>query len=113
MQMKIINCTPHPINIVNPETKEILITFPKGKIVPRLKTGIENLGIIDYGAIGIAVTRTTFGDVENLPEKKEGVILIVSRLVKQVCTEREDLLVPGSLVRDEEGNVIGCEGLSE
>ena len=33
-------------------------------------------------------------------------------LVASACPDRSDLLVPGPLVRDSEGKVIGCRGLS-
>ena len=60
----------------------------------------------------IALTRQTFGEVVDLPEPEKDVMLIVSRLVASACPDRSDLLVPGPLVRDSEGEVIGCRGLS-
>ena len=111
--MNIINCTPHPIKICNPDTKEVLVTFKKGEVVPRLHQDEQYLGCIDYGRIGIAVTKTVFGEVQNLPEQQEDTIYIVSRLVKQACPDRTDLLVPGGVIRDDEGRIIGCSGLSE
>lgn len=36
---------------------------------------------------------------------------IVSQLVKSALPDREDLLVPAEVVRDEQGHIIGCRSL--
>lgn len=35
-------------------------------------------------------------------------IYIVSRIVKQSVPERDDVVVPDDLIRDDDGNIIGC-----
>ena len=101
----LVNCTPHPLNIVQRDGS-ILTINPCG-IVPRCSsTEVVN------GAIGlIDITKQTLGAVEGLPEEIPGVHLIVSRLVAS-ASGRQDLLVPGALLRDDQGKVIGCKGLS-
>ena len=86
---------------------EIRNCTPRG-IVPRCSQSEECVLVIN----GIALTRQTFGDVVDLPEPEKDVMLVVSRLVASACTDRPDLLVPGPLVRDSKGKVIGCKGLS-
>ena len=56
--------------------------------------------------------KQTFGDVQDLPEVTENTIFVVSRMVKDRVPNRTDVLVPGALVRDENGNIIGANGLS-
>lgn len=104
--MKLVNCTPHPINIVN-ENGEIL-TLPKGVVVPRLS---QSSTVVDNIA-GVPITETVFGKTTDLPEEQEGVFLIVSRLVLAGNSHRKDLLVPNQLVRDAEGNILGCSSLA-
>jgi hypothetical protein len=107
---KIINCTPHPINICNSEG-DIYHVFPKGEIIPRLSTITETSANITLEDAVIPTTKTKFGEVENLPKAIWGTFLIVSQLVKSACPNRADLLVPAEVVRDKDGNIIGCQSL--
>ena len=104
--MEIRNCTSLVLNIIK-QDGEVLDLPPCG-IVPRCSQSEECLMMVN----GIALTRQTFGDVVDLPEPEKDVMLVVSRLVASACPDRPDLLVPGPLVRDSEGKVIGCRGLS-
>lgn len=102
---KIVNCTPHMVNIVTPSG--VIDIAPSG-VTPRCSQSNEVLDTIN----GIQITRQTFGSVVDLPPQEEGVLLIVSRLVAAACPDRSDLLIPGPLVRGEDGQPIGCQGLS-
>ena len=111
--MAIFNLTPHPLTIVN--AKGEAVAFPKpdaGVSIPRVETRTEVVNVVD----GITVYKTVFGEVVNLPEPKDGDFYIVSRLVISACADRniphDHLLAPGHLLRDEEGKIIGAEGLS-
>lgn len=106
METKIINCTPHRIDIAR-EDGSILSIEPSG-IVPRCSQSEKKLLSLN----GIAITKQTFGEVVNLPEEKPGVFMVVSRMVAAAVKGRKDLLVPGPLVRDENGQPCGCRGLS-
>lgn len=103
--MKIKNFTPHPIHICNYAGEVTRVLQPEGLV--RLKTVTVPAGEID----GIPVTRTEFGQPEGLPEFKEGVFIVVSQLVKTALPSRSDLLVPAEVVRDENGNIVGCKSL--
>jgi hypothetical protein len=61
---------------------------------------------------GLPLYQAEFGEVEGLPEPAEGVLYVVSMLVRQAVPERTDVASPGELVRDEQGRVIGCRGLN-
>ena len=101
-----VNMTPHPLNIVQRDG-DVLTVEPSG-FIPRCASTEklnQSIGLID-------VTRQTLGEVEGLPESLPGAFYIVSRLVASAASGRDDLLVPGPLVRDDQGRVIGCKGLS-
>ena len=51
-------------------------------------------------------------EIIGLPESEEGVVLIVAKAVSDAAPNRGDLMSPGKLIRDEDGTVIGCDGLT-
>ena len=104
--IEFINLTPHNVNVVR-EGEIILVIEPSGTIA-RCKQETKEIGML----ANIPITETVFGEVENLPAPKENTYFIVSRLVLSACKDRKDLLVPNELVRDEEGNIIGCSSFS-
>lgn len=104
---KIINMTPHAVTIVTKDG-EVIKTFPKGEVVPRLSQSTQTVDEV----MGIPITETKFGECMNLPDAMDGIYLIVSRLILAANSERTDLLVPNQVVRDGEGNIIGCSSLA-
>ena len=103
-----VNCTPHPINLLDSENK-LVMKLPKGDVVPRLTQTTKVEGEIH----GVTITSTQFGATQDLPDSIEGVLYIVSRLVLQANPSRNDLVVPNELVRDAEGNILGCKSLAK
>ena len=101
----LMNATPHVLNIVQSDGS--ILTLKASGICPRC----ESNELVDRAIGLIQVTRQTLGHVEGLPDPVPGLYFIVSRLVAS-ATDRDDLLVPGSLIRDDQGKVIGCKGLS-
>ena len=101
----IFNMTPHPVNILDAEGKEIASFEPEGTI--RLKAITEGVGKI----AGIPISKTVFGEPEGLPEQDAGTYYIVSQIVKTALPERGDLLVPAEVERDDSGRIIGCRSL--
>jgi len=113
--MKVINLTPHAINMVDKETKEILITFPKSQNPARLPTSTVVISNLEIEGVAIPITDTAFNYniATNLPSNQESnKFYIVSRLILSAFPERSDLLVPNELVRDDSGNIIGCASLA-
>lgn len=100
--MKVVNLTPHSINIVGGPTFE-----PSGQIA-RISSSNENAGELLINGELIPLITQQFGEVVGLPEEKEGVLFIVSSLIFS-NTKRRDLLVPGEQVRDDQGRVVGCK----
>lgn len=105
--MEIRNLTPHILNIVAADGTVVNIE-PSG-IVPRISSSQEIVEVIN----GINVSHEVLGDVIDLPAPEEGVVLVVSRLVASaVSGTRNDVLVPGALLRNDQGQVIGANGLA-
>jgi hypothetical protein len=99
------NFTPHSVTLVR--SGEPVVVFPSIG-VGRCAVAPQTLDTIstDFGGVVIA-SAPAFGPVEGLPEAREGVMLIVSRLVASAAG-RDDLVVPDGIVRDGSGNIIGC-----
>lgn len=104
--MEFQNLTPHNINVVDSEGNEVVSIPPSGEVA-RLAVDSVQVDTIN----GVDIYRSEFGEVEGLPEPKEGAMYIVSALVRTGFPNRSDLLSPGTLVRDEEGKPVGCQGL--
>ena len=105
--MKLKNFTPHNVVVIVNETK---IVIPSDGIarVTETKTVAPS---IDVDGVAVETFVSAFGEVENLPPQEEGVMVIVSALVASAAKGRDDLLVPGELVRDDGGNIVGCKSL--
>ena len=98
------NYTPHPIHLLD-ESGNVIRTFaPEGLVRLSAKT-VELTKQID----GCRITVTEFGEAEGLPSQELGTYYIVSQMVKSALSmDRIDLLVPAEVVRDPNGDIIGC-----
>ena len=110
--MGIINLTPHPLNIVDSQGE--LRSFPKPDaevVLPRVAQTTVEAGQVD----GITEYISSYGEPQNIPFN-DGNVYVVSRLVISACIEHEvdhsHLRSPGRLLRDEDGKIIGAEGLA-
>jgi hypothetical protein len=106
---KIVNLTPHTINIISKETNKEILNIPSSGTC-RCKDLISRKGTVN----GIEIISKSFGNVEGLPEVEDiNVIYIVSLPVAQaVKGTRSDCYIPGEIVRDDEGKIIGCYNLA-
>ena len=104
--MLLKNFTPHNVVVVVDEAATIVIPSEGIARVTETKTVAPSIDV--DGAI-IETFTSSFGEVENLPPREEGVMIIVSALVASAAKDRNDLIVPGDLVRDASGNIIGCK----
>ncbi len=102
--MTIINLTPHAINVV---TGTGTVTLPPSGAVARCATASAPAGEHE----GIALARTTYGEVVGLPAPVAGTLFVVSALVRTAVPHRADVASPGDLVRDAAGQPTGCKGL--
>lgn len=107
----LVNLTPHCINVVS-EDGSRLYDVPVSGTVARCSQSETHLFDLQVAGISIPVTGQSFGEVVDLPAPQPETFYIVSRLVAAACPDRNDLLVPGPLVRNDEGQPVGCRGLS-
>jgi hypothetical protein len=96
-----VNLTPHTINEVTTG-----LNLPPSGVVARVAVSNTVIDVIN----GVEIYATTYGEVLDLPEPKLGVYYIVSSLVLLACPDRKDLLAPGEIVRNADGQPIGCKG---
>ena len=109
--MKIMNCTPHPINI-SLDGREIVFN-PSG-YVPRVSQTETLSEIID----DIPFVKMEYGAVEPLPKSEEETIYIVSALYAtayraQYPNSNVRLAVPARPIRNEKGQIIGSGALAK
>ena len=104
--MKFINLTPHDITVFLADRPGGSTTFAKSGTVARVSQVTEVVQVVD----GINISTARFGPVVGLPDRADDTLYIVSALVKTASAGRSDLVSPGELVRDANGNVIGCKG---
>ena len=108
---KIINLTPHSINVIG-DDNSVAITIEASGNVARCSQTINIVDTIDLDNVAIPISSSSYGEVVDLPTPQDDTYYIVSRLVMSACPNRQDLLVPNDLVRDEAGRVIGCRSLA-
>lgn len=107
----IINLTPHAVNIVNNDGS-VSVTIEASGNVARCSQSISIIGSVTINSVAIPISSSSYGEVVDLPDPQAGVYYIVSRLVMSACPNRQDLLVPNDLVRNDAGQVIGCRSLA-
>jgi hypothetical protein len=103
---KFINLTPHTLNILAADGS-IVDVQPSGDIAR-----VSSISSVVTTLNGINVTVSKWGNVTGLPDTKDGITYIVSRMVKDRVPDRADVLVPGAPVRDADGKIVGANGLS-
>jgi len=110
-EYEVVNLTPHDVHIYHND--KLICTFPPSYIVARCRKSTVIVGYVKMG-LGkvVKITRTTFSEVDGLPEPKEGVLLIVSKLVAEKYVGiRNDLVITNGHIRELTGEVKGCLSL--
>lgn len=123
----IYNATPHPIDMMDEITQEILCTIKPSGLVARMtnkggkavqddvKTHCFVVAPVDVSGLYLPIIKTKvtykepFDVVVDLPPYEEGVYYIVSAMVFMAIPERGDLLQVDP-VRNELGHTIGAKG---
>ena len=106
IRMEFINLTPHALTVHRVD--DSVITIPASGNVARVSQHDVRDEVVD----GIEINHSQLGEVEGLPQAEDGKIFIVSRLVATAVKDRLDVVVPGILLRDEQGRVVGCKGFA-
>ena len=106
--MEIVNLTPHAITVL---IGDKTVEFPSMGIA-RAEQELVQTDSIN----GIPLFQITFGAPVDLPEPQEDSYYVVSAITAQSAQKAggitSDLLLPAKLVRDESGQIVGCEGFS-
>lgn len=99
--MEFTNLTPHAV-VLNDGT-----VYPASGVVALTRATYS-----DFSPDGVAEVK--FGEPVGLPAPQDGVLLIVSDLLKQACPDRRDLVSPATghpaCRRDEQGRIISVPG---
>lgn len=109
--MKIVNLTPHTVNVLD-DTDQTIAIPTSGSA--RVATKAISAGTVSLGNHVFTVVETTYGQIEGLPQPEEGTIYIVSFLVLSALRaqgiDRADVVVPDtgpeSVIRDSEGKIL-------
>lgn len=107
-----LNLTPHALYVKAQDGDYVTIP-PSGDVArviyDRFPPEQTNIGGHE---IAVAVAGSP-REIIGLPDPEEGVVLIVAMAVAASApAHRGDLMSPGKLIRDEDGTVIGCDGLT-
>ena len=101
--------TPHTVHIVD-EEGNVIKTFESRGVARATQKDVE-VGMLE----GIPIIESTFGKRVGLLEPSEGVFYIVSALTAKAASlsgrSTEDLLLTGKTVRNDDGQIIGCQAL--
>ena len=101
----IVNLTSHDVVVVQGDRRVTI----KSAGVARRESWQVPVGTVEVDGMEVTILRTVIGDTCNLPAPAPDTYYIVSRVLAQANPDREDLLIPESLVRDRTGAIIGCE----
>lgn len=108
MQHKLINLTPHPITIIVHDDHRI--TLPPAAEPARVSSDTYSSPPLVVDGEYVPVTAHRNQHVSNVPPAEEGIIYIAPLLVA-LTAKRSDVLAPDRLIRDANGQPIGCYGL--
>jgi hypothetical protein len=116
---QIINLTPHDCHLIMGDTT---YTIKRSGLEARVSVNTFNphtapvafevgcAGFATYEQVDVPIAYRQLGTVQGLPGEQLGTLYLVSTMVADAVPHREDVIVPGELVRDEQGRPIGCRG---
>jgi len=106
--MEFVNLTPHVLNVIC--EGEVVLSIPPSGEVARVSVKMVHNGGYDK-APGVVIPQyvAEYGDLVGMPEP-DGRVFITSLVVAQKA-RRCDVVSPGELVRNDQGQPIGCRGL--
>lgn len=110
--MKIVNLTPHELNLMPQGPDGPVVAIPPSGQVARCATSRVQVDTVTVDDITIPVNRTQFGEVTGLPDPQPDTIYIVSAVVAQAVPDRPDVFIVDDAVRDEQGRIIGARALA-
>lgn len=117
--MRIVNLCPHAIDLLLDDGRQVVIR-PAGRPARVLvsRAPVEECKLEPVGSDGgqapvtVPVSISRYGEVVDLPSPSPEVCYVVSYPVAHACPQRDDLLIPDDLVRNERGVVVACRSLT-
>lgn len=106
---RLVNATPHDVVVVDVDGNSVVI--PPSGVLPRIVEDVVHESARRSEVITFRYCEAVIGELVDLPEPRDGVVYVVSRLVAYAAPHRRDLLVPFDEIR-EEGRVVGCRALA-
>lgn len=106
--MKLVNLTPHPINV---KTLRGYVTLPTSGRVARVEVetfDVAPISVDGKDRLDVWVVERVLGAVVELPPPQPDTLFVVSQMVAEAATQRGDLLFPTSLERDENDRIIAA-----
>ena len=107
--MIIVNKTPHDVIIYDETETRVIKTYPPDGLCTRLKVEFNHIGYEE----GVEIVEAIVKEVNNLPMRREGYCYIVSQMVKTNFPDRDDFLVPVRVVKERNGEKVGCKALGK
>ena len=107
MFTKLINLTPHDVNLVGDDG--LTVTIPAEDTPARASEQYTETGEHEGGHPRV---KLSYGDVTGLPDPVQGTVYIVSNIVAVALPDRTDLVWPAGIVRGEGGVITGCRVLA-
>ncbi len=110
--MRIVNLTPHALNLMPEGPDGPTVTIPPSGQVARCATSRVHVDVVTVDGVAIPVSHTQFGEVTGLPDPQPDTIFVVSALVAQAVPDRPDVFIVDDVVRDDQGRIIGARALA-
>lgn len=110
--MKIVNLTPHALNLMPGGPAGPTVTIPPSGQVARCAVDRVQVDTVTVNGITVPVNKTQFGTVSDLPDPQPDTIYVVSALVAQAVSYRPDVFMVDDAVRDDQGRIIGARALA-
>lgn len=110
--MEIINKTNHKVTILDASGNEVTTYIPKGKAA-RIVSDFAYVDMLQINGTMVPLSEPYSRKCTGLPPEKEGVIFIVSTVVREFHKNRKDLISPDpqKIVYNCNGYPKGCLGL--
>jgi len=112
--MRVVNLTPHAINVRPDGASANLVIQPSGQVALVTSTQVV-LGNISIMGFSVPIIGTTYGEIECLPEPAPDTVYIVSGLVMAALKgSRQDVIQPDTspsgVIRNSEGQIVAVKG---
>ena len=109
--MVLHNYTPHPVTVLLDDIGLKTMVIPNVGLARCETEEVEVAPLNLRNGLKIPTKMKNFGKVKGLPDPEIDVGYIVSMAVANACPDRHDLYVPGDVLRNTDGSLIGCRSL--